>query len=435
MTGKWAQKCFIEALDGYCNDPDGLRGALRSEYEVRQRHGQMKVFAEFMGDLQLCKIDGDTLRAYRDGPLKTIPGSVNKLPKAIRQESMKATIEALREDGREWLSLSDAMQQERMAHLAGLFKWLERKSYLKPNPAEGLRGETGMTMAEQWDQSRCEKSRVSGEDDADSQREQFTADQLVTIFGQLDFQLGHGRHVKKPAYWYPFEFWLPLLGLYAGIRIKEGAQLHLRDVRQVAGVWVLDINQITRDKSLKNNQSVRLIPIHLELIRLGFLVYCDRLRVEGFQRVFPELTYANSPAKYAKEPGRKMSSMLEKLGMPRDGTRVFHSLRHNCNNTLLRVPSTVFTNGGDELKRYVRLHIMGHNVGDDANTVHYTDAKPEELAALMAGVSFNLPVIAQFDIEFGLLCVRAALNKKTGDRYGTEDMGPLGNHVPGVAGP
>ena len=139
--------------------------------------------------------------------------------------------------------------------------------------------------------------------------------------------------------------------------------------------------------------------------------------------MFPELTFANSPAKYAKEPGRKMSVMLAKLGMHRDGTRVFHSLRHACNNTMIRVTADVFPDG--ELKRFVRLRIMGHTLGDDVNAKHYTEAKPHELAALMAGMHFDLPDIAPFDIEFGLACVRVALHRKTGERRGTES--PLQN--------
>ena len=423
VTGKWAQKRFTEALEGYCTDNDGLRGDLRSEHDVRQRRGQMAMFTEFMGDLRLCEIDGDVLRAYRDGPLKTIPGTVNKLPKSIRRDTMTATIEALREDGREWPLLSDAMRHERMSHLAKLFEWLEGRSYLKPNPAAGLRGETGATKAER-------RERARGETDDEGGREPFTGDQLRAIFGQLHFQVGHGRHVQKPSSWLPFEYWLPALGLLSGLRIKEGAQLHLDDVRRVEDVWMLSINESTADKSLKNEQSVRLVPVHPELVRLGFLDYCDALRVAGFRRVFPELTWSTSPAKYAKEPIRKMSAMLEGLGMPRDGTLVFHCLRHNCNNALVRALPGGLPSGGAELSRFARLRIMGHTVGDDVNARHYTTAKPHELAALIAGVNFDLPPIAPFDIKFGLTCVRSALLKKAGDRRGKEDMGPIGQFIP-----
>ena len=115
--------------------------------------------------------------------------------------------------------------------------------------------------------------------------------------------------------------------------------MHLSDVKEVDGVWCLDINRRSEDKSLKNDQSVRVIPLHPELVKLGFLRYCDRLRQSGYLRAFPELSWSRSNAKYAKESGRKMSAMLKKLGMPRDGTLVYHCLRHNMNNALARVPA------------------------------------------------------------------------------------------------
>ncbi len=421
-SGAWSQRRFLEALAAYCADPDGLPGDLRSEHEQRQRKAGIAVFAEFMGNPRLGEINGDLLRAFRDGPLKTIPASANKLPKAIRRETMTATIEALRADGREWPMLNEAMRHERILWLVRMFEWLERKGYLRPNPAAGLRSETGLTKAEQLERARQD------EDDEDG-RDPFTDAQIRAIFGQQHFVSGSARHLNWEAgRWYPFEYWLPLLGLYGGVRIKEGAQLHLKDVREVDGVWVLDINESTRDKSLKTPQSRRLIPIHPHLVRLGFVDYCKRLRAEGFQRVFPELTWATTPAKYAKEPVRKMSAMLEKLGMPRNGRLVFHCLRHNCNNALLRVPSSVLTQGGEELCRIARLGIMGHTLGKDVNSRHYTDVTPREMAALMSGVRFDLPEIAPFDIGFGLECVRVALARKIGERRGMEDMGPLGGN-------
>lgn len=279
ISGKWAGKKFSEAVDGYCKSPDGLPGTLASAIDLRQRRAGLMLFAEFMGDLTLSQIDGDKLRRFRDGPLKTIPGRVNTLPKSIRRDTMTATIVALRADGRDWPLLSDEMRRERMQWLSRLFGWLRSKEYISLDPAAALRGETGLTKAER-------KAAKHSEDDEDEEgRDPFTDEQLRLIFGQPHYKTGHGRDVIKPAYWYGFEYWLPLLGLYSGLRIKEASQLHLTDVKEQGGVWCLDINERTPDKSLKNPQSTRLIPLHPALLRLGFLRYCDRLRVEGYVRV------------------------------------------------------------------------------------------------------------------------------------------------------
>ena len=419
VTGKWADKKFSEAVDGYCSSPDGLPGNLASKIDQRQRKAGLMLFSEFMGDLRLSEIDGDVLRKFRDGPLKTIPGKANHLPKEIRRSNMIATIEALVADGRDWPLLSADMRHERMQWLARLFLWLYSKEYLSVNPMASLQGETGLTKAEKI------AAKQSSEDDDEEGREQFTPEQLQAIFSQQHYQTGHGRHVKKPACWYGFEFWLPLLGLYAGLRIKEASQMHLTDVKLVDGVWCLDINRRTADKSIKNDQSLRIVPIHPELVRLGFLHYCDRLRECEYRRVFPELSWSTANAKYAKETGRKMSMMLNSLGMPRDGTLVFHCLRHNTNNALMRVPVSAIPRADEHLKKYIRLKIMGHEVGKDANVKHYTNTSSAEMAALVAAVEYDLPVIHEFDTEFALQQIQVALMKKKDERRGCEDMGPL----------
>lgn len=434
-TSKWAFKTFSEAVEAYAADKDGMPGAIASHHEISHRKGQMLVFREFMGDLKLSEIDGDVLRAYRDGPLKTIPGSVNKLPKSIRHDMMKETIEALHADGRDWPLLSDGMRAERMRHIAGLFDWLERKNYLTPNPAVSLRGETGMTKAEVKDRMRRVGAAVrqsSDEDDEDGRRP-FTESELQAIFSDQQYQTGSGRHKRwKDGHWYPFQYWLPLLGLYAGVRIKEGSQLHLSDVRLVKEIWCLDINENTEDKSLKNKSSNRVIPVPQQLIGLGFLDYLDALRAKGYRRVFPELTWSTSPAKYAKESDRRMTNMLRKLGLPRDGTLVYHCLRHNCNNALLRAPADSLR-GGEYLRSIIALRVLGHAAGDGVNIKHYTSIDVDEMNRLMAVVEIDLPTIARFDIDFGLMCVDVALQRKEPPRLGCEDMGPLGVFVPGAS--
>ncbi len=201
------------------------------------------------------------------------------------------------------------------------------------------------------------------------------------------------------------------------------------------GVWCLDINELTADKVLKNEQSTRLIPLSPKLLDLGFVTYCDRLRSAGFRRVFPELTYASSDARYAKESGRKMSRMLKELGMRRDGTLVFHCLRHNTNNALMRVPSAAVPGGDDQLKKFIRYKLMGHQLPDDANTRHYTNVSVAEMSTLAGAVDYELPAIAPFDLDFGLEAVATALGRKQGERQGLENMGPLGLFKPEDAAP
>jgi integrase len=426
--GPRADRLFSEAVDAYCADPDGLPSRLASAIEIRQRKNTMLLFAEFMGDMPLGRITSDVLRQYREGPLRQIPAKANTLPKTIRQHTMMATIKAIKDAEIDWPLLSLEMRQERMAHLARLFAWLYAKEWINFNPAASLAGEHGISKAERIKHKRQQRISKGTNDDEDG-RQPFTVEELKRIFAQQQYSTGDGRHVVGGnAAWYPFEYWLPLLGLYAGCRISEVCQLHLSDVRQVSGVWVLDLNENTPDKKLKTDAtSFRLIPLHPRLVELGFLKYCETLRQAGFQRVFPELSYSSSDARYAKEPIRKMSAMLKALGMERNGEKVFHCLRHNLNDALARVPMAALPYADQNLRKFIRHKIMGHKQADDVNAQHYSSSTIDEAASLVAGVVYELPWIESFKVESGVQAIKTAFTKKMGHRRGQEDMGPAGS--------
>ena len=122
-----------------------------------------------------------------------------------------------------------------------------------------------------------------------------------------------------------------------------------------------------------------------------------------------------------------MSAMLKALGMPRNGDKVFHCLRHNLNDTLARVPMQALPYADQNLRKYIRHKIMGHKQADDVNAQHYMSSTIAEAASLMSGVAYELPPIEPFNIEAGLHAVRAALTKKKDHRRDQEDMGPVGN--------
>ena len=419
-----ADMLFSEALDAYCNDASGLPRNLTSPSEQKQRKKGCLLFAEFMGDLPLSEIDAEKLRAFRDGPLRTLPAKVNNLPKSLSRPTMKQMVEALRAGAIDWPLMSFDMQRERMLWLGRFFAWLKSKEWIKDNPAAYLQGETGLTKAE--------RKNINRKIDDDQVRGPFSQEELLLIFGQSWFDTGSGVHFKKPRKWYPFEYWLPLLGLYAGCRIGEASQLHLSDIKPLGvDAWYLDINEGTKDKSLKNAQSKRTIPVHQALIDLGFIAYCERLKVEGFKRVFPELTFATSDARYAKEPIRKMSDMLKGLHMPRDGMHVFHCLRHNMNNELTRVPMDALPFADENLRKFIRCTVLGHKPGDDVNVKHYTSTTLEEMLALIRGLSYELPQISKLDIDFAISQIYVSLASKQGQRSDREDMGPLNEEVYG----
>jgi len=118
--------------------------------------------------------------------------------------------------------------------------------------------------------------------------------------------------------------WATLLTLYTGARRREIAQLYLTDIRQEDDIWFIDINDNGEGKSLKSPAAKRQVPIHSELIRLGFLDWMHSLPRQ--ERLFVSFTYTAKEG-YGRKLGRFFSTFLIGLGMKEDGL-VLHSFRN-----------------------------------------------------------------------------------------------------------
>jgi hypothetical protein len=84
-------------------------------------------------------------------------------------------------------------------------------------------------------------------------RRLYTKDELTALF----------VHGQRNAEW---QHWAPLLGIYAGVRMREAIQLRPEDISHDFGVWHLLIRP-GRGQRVKGGQS-RVVPVHKELIRL-----------------------------------------------------------------------------------------------------------------------------------------------------------------------
>jgi integrase len=134
-------------------------------------------------------------------------------------------------------------------------------------------------------------------------------------------------------------FWLPLLALFTGARQAEIGGLRASDIAEdeATGAPLMYIVRNTRaGRRLKTKSSARVIPIHSQLIELGFLQFVAERRREGadawlFPRVSPETGRAGIKA-WSKWWGRYLR---DSVGV-KDTTKVFHSFRHGVKDALRR---------------------------------------------------------------------------------------------------
>ena len=67
------------------------------------------------------------------------------------------------------------------------------------------------------------------------------------------------------------------IGMFTGARLNEICQLDIADVKQDGDTWFLNITDEGDDnKRIKSKAGRRKVPLHSELIRLGFLDFVDR---------------------------------------------------------------------------------------------------------------------------------------------------------------
>jgi integrase len=83
---------------------------------------------------------------------------------------------------------------------------------------------------------------------------------------------------------------LPLLALFTGARLQELGRLTTDDVKEERGIIFFDLTLA----GTKTASAKRMIPLHPELIRLGFMEYVRGRRAEGGGALFPDLKSGQS---------------------------------------------------------------------------------------------------------------------------------------------
>jgi integrase len=265
---------------------------------------------DFLGDVPVMSVTGDMIYDYRD-EAKELPRS---MPRADRALPFRERV--VKHRGTEGARVSAATLKKRIGAIQTLIGFAYKERWVSQNVATQI--------------------HISGYSRLASVRRSFRNDELQSLFGSDLF--------VKPSSWFETKskvsdltlFWLFLLGLTSGARLEEVGQAHLADVKEDDGVVFIDIEDriieqtgLSADaplKSLKNEGSRRVVPIHPRLLALGFEGYCEDLRKLGQTMLFPDLK-ANQFGKHTKEASRRANRVINKHASS-DSRLVFHSLRH-----------------------------------------------------------------------------------------------------------
>jgi len=315
---------FGDLCDLYLSTPDrrGLAPKTKLKYQ-----GMFRVLRDLLGaGTEAASISRSDCRRAQE-VLMTIPA--NAMQRYPGKTAQQAAAGAKR-DGVP--PMKSASVGNHLELLAALFRWGITETLVRMpdgNPAEGLNASTSKTVV-----------ATAGE-----KRRPFTAAELQVIFatplytGCVDDETGYstaGRNHPRRG-----RFWVPLLGLFAGLRLNEACQLRLADVVEEEGVPVLRIQAKGEFQRLKTQAAERKVPVHPELIRIGLLAHCKKLRSVGEERLFPELPLGKM-GNFSDPFSKWFARFLEKAGV-NSPEAVFHSFRHGFRDRLREagVPSEI----------------------------------------------------------------------------------------------
>lgn len=299
-TGK--ARTLREMIAGYLGDNEGWSTSTRKAADA-----PLRVLAEFFGEgRDPASISRDDGRSLFD-LLKGLPtnGTKRKELKGLGPVEMVAKAKEL---GYSTLS-AKTLNDTYLNVIGGAFRWAVREGWVVSNPIDGL------TVID----------HVAAED----KRDPFTVEQLNKLF-----RSGPWVAPKEEREAEPLRYWGPLVGLFQGMRRGEIAQLQLADIEEVEGVMVIHVRPSADGKRVKSAAGRRVLPVHPELVKLGFLSYVDRQRTAGHHQLFPN-ELPNKNGHWGDLMSKWFSRHVEALGF--EGAKLgMHSFRHNFEDALRR---------------------------------------------------------------------------------------------------
>ena len=226
----------------------------------------------------------------------------------------------------------------------------------------------------------------------------FLDSNLVSLFASWPYRI-YAPNIPKDRVLqdaHSYCFWLMPLGLFTGARLNEICQLRVHDVLHDAhGVPLISINASGFNKSLKNAQSEREIPICSKLIEMGFLDFVEERRQAGGPDalLFSELCfdekhlYSRAASRFFCGPVTGAGFIGQHCPVALGGGFNFKSFRRTFSVQLQKsgVPATTIA------------HLLGHDGGKlEVTNEHYLEKSPSVilLDTLEHNLSYNLPLDA-----------------------------------------
>jgi integrase len=266
---------------------------------------EVRDFISIISDLPVKEINDKEIMDYRK-VLEKLPPNLSKI--AHLKDLPLVEVAKINTGAK----LASQTVRNKMNRISALMNFALKRKLINYNPVETLLP------------IRSEKGSES--------RTQFSDEEIVQL-------IDNNEIMKFRKDMSTYAYYLIFLGIYTGARINELCSLRSCDFYiKDQDIPFIKIESYTDTEtgvqiSPKNKNSNRIIPIHKELFRLGFVDYVLTCQEIGLYRIFPELRLqrdglATTASKwFSRFKGRHLSSESK-------GKKTYHSFRHTFINKL-----------------------------------------------------------------------------------------------------
>ena len=278
--------------------------------EIESDKRIVEEFIEIIGDIDFSTITKNEVSHYIDVQTK-LPPNRKKSPK-YRDLTIKEVMK---------LELSQKEIQtpqninKRITKLSVFGNWGVRQGLLITNPFSGM------------------KFSVKKQPHT---RQPFTADELRKIFKPETYlkwtiHFSHPYRKDRVSNHLPY-YWIFLLGIFSGMRTNEMCQLRLIDIKKQNNIWFIFIED-SEETKVKTENAIRKVPLHPQLIDLGFVDYVTTQKKSKRGRLFWELSEDRDG--FASHVSRHYNQrFLPTVGVWKKYTKVLYCTRHTFINKL-----------------------------------------------------------------------------------------------------
>ena len=333
--------------------------------EARNR-GYVQRLSEFLGPKAIGDIEPHDIASFKVEALKF---PMTKRPEILSM-SFRDVLAWGEGEGKATPKTDPATIWKWLNTINGMFRYALKNRWIEINPADGAMAKPG----------KKRNARLPF-DDADI-REIFSAPMFRGFDGRAGagYRDRPGKAVVKDA-----KYWLPIVALFTGARLEEIGSTLASEVRQQDGVWFFDIlerghEEEGEQRSIKNDQSRRVVPLHQKLIDLGFLTYVTAVPASGY--LFPDLKPSQTPYGVKRTPGFSKwwslfcaaNAKVKGHGMDAP-KKPFYAFRHAAIRALRK----------DGVNPVLAYMLVGHEDGEiDAMNLNY--GKGADLKSLKATI-------------------------------------------------